>query len=229
MPGRADRRRASRREVDTRIIDRDATARLAGALAGRRPQHRRAAGAAPDHRHHRREQSAGLRRHARAIGAGTADRVRSTITAPGSTGWWRWRARTVTIGIAGAGADVVRDGADRGVRDARRDGRQRPHHRGAAFRRRRGGFIAREFRRHFPVTGRKGASAGGCGGRASSSDSRGGRRGTSRRRRPTRRPPCSAISRSVPRLSRRRPDGAGDRCVGILQTLLVLQRGQPSE
>ena len=124
---------------------------------------------------------------------------RSTITAPGSTGWWRWRSTTVTIGIAVLALMLTATVltvvfATRGAMAGNGHIIEVLHFVGAEAR-----FIAREFRRHFLVTGMKGAAAGGAGGRrrlrrrfAS------GRRATWRRRRPTRRPPCSAISRSAP-------------------------------
>ncbi len=140
-PSLADRRRISRREGDQDRRPRgDRPA--AGAVAGLGPQHRRTAGAAPGHRHHRRDQPARFRRDARGDHAQAAERVARRSSHLGRPAG-RHGPHHGDHRHCRAGADAVGNRADRGVRDARRHGRQRPHHRGAAFRRRRGDASSR--------------------------------------------------------------------------------------
>ena len=91
-----DRQRASPAALpacaSAQVVDREATARLLEPWLGAGPEHRRTAGSAPGRHHHRRGQPARFRADARHAHAGSADRPRSTTTAPGSTAWSRWRA-----------------------------------------------------------------------------------------------------------------------------------------
>ena len=78
-----------------------------------------------------------FRRAARGPLDAAAQRHARRSSAPGSTAWSPWRSRSSVLAMRHlrAGADRG-DGAGRGVRHARRHGRQPRHHRGAAFRRR---------------------------------------------------------------------------------------------
>ena len=120
-----------------RIVDREATARLLEPWLGTGPEHRRTAGAAAGHRDHQRGLSAEFRSAARSArrrsAAGLARRPPHLGRPAGDHG-----AHDGDDRHRRAGADADGDRAVGGVRDARRHGRQRPHHRGAAFRRRRG-------------------------------------------------------------------------------------------
>ena len=109
----------------------------AGALARHRTEHRRTAGAPAGHRDDQRGLSAEFRQAARGDhGGNTASLARRSPHLGRPAG--DHGAHDGDDRHRSPGADADGDRAVGGVRDARRHGRQRPHHRGAAFRRRRG-------------------------------------------------------------------------------------------